>query len=46
VKFRLTTADLAFHNQQMKLVTEPGKFYLWVGPSSAHGLRTEFEVTD
>jgi beta-glucosidase len=44
VQFRLTTADLAFHNQQMKLVTEPGKFEVWIAPDSDHGVKGTFEV--
>lgn len=44
VSFRLTTADLAFYNQQMKLVTEPGRFEVWIAPDSEHGLKGEFTV--
>lgn len=44
VKFVLHASDLAIHNDKMQLVTEPGKFYLWVGGSSDSGLKSEFEV--
>jgi beta-glucosidase len=46
VEFTLGTADLAFHNPEMKLVTEPGQFHVWIAPDSAHGLRGEFRVTE
>lgn len=45
VTFHLTTADLAFYNQQSKLVTEPGEFYVWIGSSSAEGLKAAFRIT-
>ncbi|HLI83711.1 MAG TPA: beta-glucosidase BglX [Bryobacteraceae bacterium] len=44
VSFRLTTGDLAFYNQQMKLVTEPGRFEVWVAPDAEHGVKGEFTV--
>ncbi len=44
VEFSLSTKDLAFYNAQMKLVTEPGKFHVWIAPDSASGPRGEFEV--
>lgn len=44
VRFRLHTDDLAFYNQQMQRVTEPGRFDLWVAPNAAEGLRASFEV--
>ncbi|XHR27148.1 MAG: beta-glucosidase BglX [Chthoniobacteraceae bacterium] len=44
VEFVLPTEALAFHNREMKLVTEPGKFQVWVGGDSASGLTAEFEV--
>ncbi len=46
VNFKLQTNDLAFYNQQMKMVTEPGKFQLWVGKNSAEGLQTEFWIAE
>jgi beta-glucosidase len=44
LSFRLGTADLAFYNQQMKLVTEPGRFEVWVAPDAEHGVKGEFTV--
>jgi beta-glucosidase len=44
ISFAISTNELGFYNQQMNYVTEPGKFKLWVGPDSDHGLVTEFEV--
>jgi beta-glucosidase len=46
VRFTLSTASLAFHNQRGELVTEPGLFHVWVAPDSARGLRGEFRVVD
>lgn len=43
VRFVLHPEDLAMHNDKMQWVTEPGKFYLWVGGSSDSGLKGEFE---
>jgi beta-glucosidase len=44
VSFTLPASDLAFYNEHMKLVTQPGKFDVWIAPDSAHGLRGEFEL--
>lgn len=46
VTFNMSTADLAFFNQQMKEVTEPGKFEFWVAPNSDSGTPQVFEVID
>jgi beta-glucosidase len=46
VEFALNAADLAFHNAEMKFLTEPGEFHVWIGPDSARGLRGEFRVTE
>jgi beta-glucosidase len=46
VEFTLATADLAFHNTRMQLVTEPGRFQVWIAPDSDHGLQGEFKVTE
>jgi beta-glucosidase len=43
VHFELHTDDLAFYNQKMELVTEPGHFHAWIG-SSEPELWGEFEV--
>lgn len=42
--FKLHTSDLAFHDQNMELVTEPGKFNVWVGGSSEAELMESFEI--
>jgi len=42
VTFSIGTADLAFHNQQMKLVTEPGRYQVWIAPDAVRGLEGEF----
>jgi beta-glucosidase len=44
VEFTLRGADLAFHNDKMQFVTEPGAFHVWVAPDSARGVRGEFSV--
>jgi beta-glucosidase len=44
VEFTLGTKDLAYYNAQMQLVTEPGKFHVWIAPDSVSGVRGEFEV--
>ena len=46
VCFTLHTDDLAFFNDQMQLVTEPGQFHVWIGGSSDASLWGEFEITD
>ena len=38
VMFTLASADLAFHNQQLQLVTEPGRYRVWIAPDSVRGL--------
>ena len=44
VTFSISTDDLAFHDQQMKLVTESGHFQVWVAPDSTGGVEGEFIV--
>jgi beta-glucosidase len=44
VGFTLHSDDLAFYDQTMKLVTEPGRFHAWIGGDSNADLWTEFEV--
>jgi len=44
VSFDLTTNDLAFYNSEMKLVTEPGQYQVWIAPDSARGVQGSFEV--
>lgn len=44
VSFELTSADLAFYGQDMRLMTEPGEFHVWVGGSSDAELRALFRL--
>jgi beta-glucosidase len=44
VSFRLRTADLAIHNRDMELVTETGRYQVWIAPDSLRGLEGEFTV--
>ena len=44
ITFRLAARDLAFYGLEMKPVVEPGTFRLFVGPNSAEGLETTFEL--
>ena len=44
VCFTLHTDELAFFDQTMNLVTEPGMFHAWIGGDSNADLWTEFEV--
>jgi beta-glucosidase len=44
VTFNIHTDDLAFHDQKMERVTEPGDFNVWVAPNAASGLKDSFVV--
>ena len=44
VSFSLHTDDLAFHNRDMELVTEPGRFHAWIGGDSDAEMRAEFVI--
>lgn len=44
VKFRLPAQDLAFWGLDQKWLVEPGWFTVYVGPSSAEGLETRFQL--
>lgn len=44
VSFRLAAADLAFYNDRLQLVTEPGTFRVWIAPCSARGVEGEFRL--
>jgi beta-glucosidase len=46
IVFEITSESLAFHNQKMELVTEPGVFHVWIGTSSVEGLMAEFEIVE
>jgi len=45
VEFTIGPDDLAFYNRDMKLITEPGDFHVWIGGSSEAELRAEFTIT-
>jgi beta-glucosidase len=44
VQFTLSTDDLAFTNQELKRVAEPGKFDVWIGANANADLHGAFEV--
>ncbi|MBN2413997.1 beta-glucosidase BglX [candidate division KSB1 bacterium] len=44
VTFTLGAKDLSFYNRKMQQVTEPGKFFVWIGGNSNADLKTEFEI--
>lgn len=44
VRFTLHSEDLAFTGLNDLPVTEPGRYHVWIGPSSAEGLQGEFEL--
>ncbi len=44
VSFTLSAADLAFYDEHVRLVTQPGRFYVWIAPNAAEGVRGEFEL--
>lgn len=46
VSFGLHTDDLAFFGRDMRPITEPGVFHVWIGGSSATELRTEFRIRE
>lgn len=42
VTFILRAEDLAFYNQRVEQVVEPGEFHVWIAPNAEEGLRAEF----
>jgi beta-glucosidase len=42
--FALKSNDLAYYNANGKLITEPGKFNVWIAPDSASGLQGNFTL--
>lgn len=46
VRFDVPFEDLGFYDPRMDFVVEPGKFKVWVGPSSEDGLEGEFRVEE
>ncbi|HXA50596.1 MAG TPA: beta-glucosidase BglX [Candidatus Acidoferrum sp.] len=43
VDFTLTPAELAFYDSRLRLVTEPGRFQVWIAPDSISGPSGEFD---
>jgi beta-glucosidase len=46
VSFTLDPEDLAFYGREMKLITEPGDFHVWIGGHSDAKLRAAFTLTE
>lgn len=44
VTFTLRGSDLAFYNQKLEHVVEPGEFHVWIAPNAELGVQTEFSV--
>jgi len=44
VSFTIRPADLRYHNQQMQLVAETGRYQVWIAPDSVRGLLGEFTL--
>jgi len=46
VRFEVPVESLGFHGLDNRYTVESGAFHVWIGPSSAEGLRGEFEVVE
>jgi len=46
IEFTLTANDLAFFNNSLEFITEPGEFNVYVGGSSATDLQASFELVE
>lgn len=44
VSFKISAADLAFYNSDLKLVTEPGDFKVFIGSNSRDVLESSFKL--
>jgi len=44
VRFEVPVSELGFHGPAMEYIVEPGSFRVWIGPNSADGLESSFEV--
>jgi beta-glucosidase len=44
VKFQLRPEDLAFYNERLQLVTEPGTIHVWIAPDSVRGAEGKFTL--
>lgn len=46
VTFKLNKEDLSFYNADLKFVTEPGEFKVFVGPNSRDAKESSFQLVD
>lgn len=46
ISFSLRSEDLAFYGRDRTFKAEAGRFTVWIGPSSADGLKAEFELVN
>jgi len=44
VEFSLTTADLAYYNDRLQFVAEPGQYRIWIAPDSSRGNPVSFTI--
>jgi beta-glucosidase len=44
VTFTLRGEDLAYYNQKLEYLVEPGEFHVWIAPNAEEGLRADFIV--
>ena len=44
VNFTLSAPDLAFYDEHMRLVNEPGRIQFWIAPDATRGVSGEFEL--
>jgi beta-glucosidase len=44
VTFEITADELAFYNQRLQYITQPGKYNVWIGKNADEGLKTDFEL--
>jgi beta-glucosidase len=44
VSFTLAASDLAFYNERLQLVTEPGTFRVWIAADAVRGVEGEFRL--
>ncbi len=45
LSFNISKEDLAFHNQLMQYIVEPGEFNIWLSPDAESGQAVTFHVT-
>jgi beta-glucosidase len=45
ITFTLTDKDLAFYNESLQFVAEPGEFDVWIGPDSVSGPQARFVLS-